>query len=199
MECLFAERCRQARAGIRAALAVQLGANFENEAARFLELCEGDLDKVPAMLTQAGCELSPADAHAVECLFAAVTQQHGKTATRLSGHERARKPDISVLLDEDPRWRRGMKTRGVPSPQPVARGMQVNTGLHIVGPSKAPGRSPYCETHALGVPALGSPDRCPRCATARALAAAWPSPCAAPGSARARAPFGSAGRPAPSR
>lgn len=176
METRFASRCRQARPGIRAALAVLLGSNFENDGARLLELCGGQLDRMPALLTQAGCELFPADAHVVECLYSAITDQHGRIATKLSGHERAKRPELQILLDEDVRWRQGHKTRVVTSPQPAIRGVQVNTGVHIVGPSRCQLKKlPYCETHALGVPALGSPASCSRCAAVKAKLAS-PSP-----------------------
>eukprot|EP00930_Biecheleria_cincta_P014002 TRINITY_DN12220_c0_g1_i1.p1 TRINITY_DN12220_c0_g1~~TRINITY_DN12220_c0_g1_i1.p1 ORF type:complete len:299 (-),score=23.80 TRINITY_DN12220_c0_g1_i1:101-997(-) len=167
---LFALRARQARDGIRAALGVLLGPDYENQAFLFAELCNRDLDKVAALLTQAGCHVTAADAPVIELLFAAATSRHGKTACRMSEHSRGKKSDLAVLLEEDLRWRPGAGgvPRSCPSPlSPQGKGLQLHTGPMVA--ARAGGAQlvpvPLCSTHLLGVPALGSPLNCPWCAS----------------------------------
>mmetsp|Transcript_2444 Transcript_2444/g.8217 ORF Transcript_2444/g.8217 Transcript_2444/m.8217 type:complete len:158 (+) Transcript_2444:166-639(+) len=152
---------------------------LEDDADRFREMCGGEPGRAPALLAQAGCEVAPSDIRAVEGLFAAACFEDCHQGCRLSGHARALRPDLHVLLDEDPRWRQGLKTRTVTSPQPPMRGMQVSTGLHIVKPRLD--RRHLCSVHLHGVSVVGPPEECPNCAQAaakaqRALAYATTSP-----------------------
>mmetsp|Transcript_69046 Transcript_69046/g.175498 ORF Transcript_69046/g.175498 Transcript_69046/m.175498 type:complete len:193 (+) Transcript_69046:64-642(+) len=167
-DAVFAARCRAAHPGIRSALAVVLGSNYECEADRFREMCGGEPGRAPALLAQAGFEVAPSDIRAVEGLFAAACFEDCHQGCRLSGHARALRPDLHVLLDEDPRWRQGLKTRTVTSPQPPMRGMQVSTGLHIVKPRLD--RRHLCSVHLHGVSVVGPPEECPNCAQAAAKA-----------------------------
>jgi len=103
----FAAACKSARSGIRGGLSVLLGPDFDSKPELFAERCEGNLDKLHSLLTQAGCILVPEDAFVIERLFAAAVSSHGKIACCLSPHERHNKNDMAALTSEDMRWRAG--------------------------------------------------------------------------------------------
>jgi len=103
----FAELARMARPGIQSALAVLLGADFENQAATCAETCYYDLHTFRCMLIQAGCDLQDSDTFLVEMLFAAATTSHGRLQCKLlkESHTLLLKSDFEAMLDEDVRWR----------------------------------------------------------------------------------------------
>lgn len=103
----FAAACQAARPGIRGGLSVLLGPDFAKKPELFADRCEGSLDRLHALLTQAGCTLGPEDAFVVERLFAAAVSSHGKIACCLSPHERLTKTDTAALTGEDMRFRPG--------------------------------------------------------------------------------------------
>uniref|UniRef100_A0A7S4WCT0 Uncharacterized protein n=1 Tax=Alexandrium monilatum TaxID=311494 RepID=A0A7S4WCT0_9DINO len=140
-ENMFATRARCASPGIRAALAVLLGSNFENEGSRLAEMCANDVSRMPGLLTQAGCQPTDAELREAELLFAAATTRHGKTAGRLSDLQRSRKPELMVLMEQDLQWR-GARLRGVSSPQPAMHGRPAASGPCIVRPAYTPRNLP---------------------------------------------------------
>merc|ERR1719284_676723 len=101
----FAQEARSARPGIRSALAVLLGADFENQAAACAEMCGWDLSRFQSLLTQAGCDLNADDAYTVELLFAAATTRNCQISFSLFSQRRSQKSDMAALVDEDLRWR----------------------------------------------------------------------------------------------
>jgi len=114
MKSAFAEIASSARPGIRSGLAVLLGADYENQALKCAHVCDGDLNTLHSLLTQAGVDLTERDSYTVERLFAAATTDHGNIACSLLPHKRAQKSDFHAMHDEDLRWRSSTRSRTAP-------------------------------------------------------------------------------------
>eukprot|EP00927_Polykrikos_kofoidii_P059239 TRINITY_DN5440_c0_g1_i2.p1 TRINITY_DN5440_c0_g1~~TRINITY_DN5440_c0_g1_i2.p1 ORF type:complete len:340 (-),score=25.11 TRINITY_DN5440_c0_g1_i2:314-1225(-) len=176
----FAVVARGVRSGIRSALCVLLGPDLEKQADRCLELCEGSVETLHVLLTQAGCEVTSADARDIELLHAALTTRHGKPAYCLDPHARARKSDRSCLLDGDLRWRVGSQPFPSVLTRRGAEKMQPTSLAHWQDDENkgTPGRvrpgPPGSMPDVFGVGGVGG----------SVLATTWPSMCHVPRSSR---------------
>lgn len=170
----FAEEARSARPGIKSALAVLLGADFERQAAHCAEICGRDLLCFQSLLTQAGCDLNADDTYKVELLFAAATSKESQMAFSLYGRHRSQQSDIVALVNEDLRWRSStLRNNGAglcaplqKTPRDVIKrevASRVKTSLGARHDLRAGGDGE--DPHRPPPPAMGSSCKCSR---------AWP-------------------------